>query len=168
MPIFDLSFNPAVAVWTLISFGLVYYVISRKVYPLLNKILAERAAKIAADLAEAETKHQEADELYKQISERLHNIRLEERKIVSDAQEKARRAAEDRRQEYETEFDQLRTAKEEDLQKAERDFYNNLEAKAGKMLVSACEKILHCDLPEELQQRVLEKRIQELKKIKAF
>ena len=167
-PTFDLSFNPALIFWTIVSFGIVYYVVSSKIYPILNKILSDRAAKITTDLAEAERKHQEADVLHEKVSVRLRDVRLEERRILSEAQEKARHIAEEKQQEYQAEFNRLRKAKEEDLRKIEVDFYKNFESKVGKLLVTACEKIMRCDLPAELQQRILEERIQELKKLKGF
>jgi F-type H+-transporting ATPase subunit b len=167
-PAFDLSFNPAVVFWTLISFGVVYYVISGKVYPVLNKLMSERADKIARDLNEAETKRRTADELAKQAEARLQNIRLEERRILSEAQEKARRSAAEQTAEYLAEFQRLRLSKEDDLRKIEADFYKNFEAQIGGILSAACEKIIRCDLPPELQQKILNERLAELKKIKEF
>jgi F-type H+-transporting ATPase subunit b len=167
-PAFDLSFNPAVAFWTLVSFALVYYVISRKIYPVLNKLMSARAAKIAQGLTEAEAGRRTAEELAKQAEERLQNIRLEERRILSEAQEKARRSAAEQSAEYLAEFQRLRANKEEDLRKIEADFYKNFEAQLGGILGAACEKIIRCDLPPELQQKILNERLAELKKIKEF
>lgn len=163
---FEFQFN--VVFWTLVSFSVVYYVIGRKIYPLVSKLMKERAEKIATDLALAEAKNKSAEDLHRQVEERLKNINLEEHRIVSEAQEKARQAAELKTREYQTEFVKLRKTKEEDLQKIEQEFYKNFETKVGKILTVACEKIIKCDLTPELQQKILTERIQELKKIKDF
>jgi F-type H+-transporting ATPase subunit b len=164
--LFKLELN--VAFWTLISFGIVYYIISRKIYPPISRLMQERAARISGDLAAAEARRKEAEDMRSQIEERLQNVRLEERRILSEAQEKARVAAEKKSAEYQAEFNRLRRAREEDLQKLEVDFYKNFEEKIGRLLIDACEKVLSCDLTEELRQKILQERIQELQKVKEF
>ena len=130
--------------------------------------MKERAEKIANDLALAEAKNKSAEDLRQQIEERLKNIKLEEQRIISEAQEKARQVAEVKTQEYQAEYTRLRKAKEADLKKIETDFYRSFEEKIGDVLLEACEKVINCDLTPELQQKILTERVQELKKLKGF
>lgn len=165
---FDLNFDPAVIFWTLVSFGIVYYVVSAKVYPVLRAMLNARADKIAKDLESAQAKFQEAETQNGHIEERLQNMYTEEMRIVSEAQEKAKQQAEVKAREYQAEFELMRQAKEKDLQKIELNLYKDFEEKAGKVLVDACEKVLRCDLPKDLQSRIIDERIKELKSLKEF
>jgi len=164
--LFTFEFN--IVFWTLVSFGAVYYVIGRKIYPAVAALLQARADKIAADLTLAAAKNKSAEELRGQIDARLQNLRLEEQQILSAAQEKARQTAELKTQEYQTEFAKMCKTKEKELQKVELDFYRNFEEKIGKILIGACEKVLRCDLTPEFQQEIITARLEELKKMKEF
>ncbi|GBR76165.1 F0F1 ATP synthase subunit B [Candidatus Termititenax persephonae] len=154
--------------WTLVSFGIVCWVISAKIYPVLAKILKNREEKIIADLANAAEKSRAAETLHNDLAERQKNIELEAHRIISEAQEKGKRQAAEQWQVWQEEFRELRRVKEEDLRRAEEDFYRHFEERVGKMLYAACAKVLRLNLTPELQQQILQERLAELKKIKEF
>jgi F-type H+-transporting ATPase subunit b len=164
--LFKLEIN--VIFWTVISFGIVCWVISWKIYPVIAKMMQERADKIAGDLANAEKKNQEAEAIRSDLAERQKNIEREEHRIFSAAREKAQEQTAAQLKAMQEEFRGLRQTKEEDLQRVEEDFYRNFEERIGKMLYAACEKIMRLNLTPELQQQILQERLAELKKIKEF
>jgi F-type H+-transporting ATPase subunit b len=164
--LFKLEIN--IIFWTLVSFGVVCWVISAKIYPALAKIMQERADKIAGDLAGAERQNREAEALRRDLEERQRALELAEHRVLSEAREKARAQADAQLKALQEEFRAQRKAKEEDLRRAEDDFYRNFEERVGKMLCAACEKILRVELTPEMQQRILRERLEELKKLKEF
>jgi F-type H+-transporting ATPase subunit b len=164
--LFKLEIN--IIFWTLISFGLVCWVISAKIYPVLAKIMQERADKIAGELAGAARQNREADALRQDLEERQRALELAERRILSEAREKAKTQADAQLKTLQAEFRALRKTKEEDLRRVEDDFYRNFEERVGQMLYAACEKILRVGLTPEMQQRILQERLEELKKLKEF
>lgn len=163
---FKLEIN--IIFWTLISFGLVCWVISAKIYPVLAKMMQERADKITGELANAEKQNREAETLRQELAEQQKNIELAEHRILSEAREKAKAQAAKQLEALQEEFRALRKAKEADLRRVEDDFYRNFEERIGKMLYTACEKVLRVSLTPEMQQRILQERIEELKKLKEF
>jgi F-type H+-transporting ATPase subunit b len=164
--LFKLEIN--IIFWTLVSFGLVCWVISVKIYPVLAKMMQERADKVAGELAGAEKQNREAEALRRDLEERQRTLDLTERRILSAAREKAKAQADAQLEALQEEFRALRKTKEEDLRRTEDDFYRNFEERVGQMLCAACEKILRVDLTPEMQQRILRERLEELKKLKEF
>ena len=163
---FKLEIN--IIFWTLISFGLVCWVISAKIYPALARMMQERADKIAGELAGAERQNREAAALRQDLAEQQKNIELAEHRILSEARAKAKAQADAQLKALQDEFRALRKAREEDLRRVEDDFYRNFEERVGQMLCAACEKILRVGLTPEMQQRILQERLEELKKLKEF
>ncbi|MDR1323790.1 MAG: ATP synthase F0 subunit B [Candidatus Margulisbacteria bacterium] len=163
---FKLEIN--IIFWTLISFGLVCWIINAKIYPVLAKMMRERAERITGELADAEKQRRAAETLRAELAEQQKNIELAEHRILSEAREKARAQAAGQFEALQAEFRALRKTKEADLRRLEDDFYRNFEERVGKMLYTACEKVLRVSLTPEMQQRILQERLEELKKLKEF
>ncbi|RMF12690.1 MAG: F0F1 ATP synthase subunit B' [Alphaproteobacteria bacterium] len=93
-PPFDVTtFQPQV-VWLAISFVLFYVILSRLVLPRIQRVMAEREERIAADLDEAERLHKELEELKEAIAERLAEARTRAQGILARARDEMREKSE--------------------------------------------------------------------------
>ena len=161
---FKLEIN--IIFWTLVSFGVVYWVVCYKIYPPLAKIMQERADKIAADLGNAAKQAREAEKLRLELTVQQKQAEREAQRLLAAAREKAGTQMTERLQVLQAEFAELRRTKEAELQRTEAEFYRHLDEHAGQILYKACEKVVRCKLTPEMQQQILTERLTELKKLK--
>ena len=77
-------------IWGSLAFLILFLVLSKVAFPSINKMLAERQAKIRSGLEQAEATKLEADKMLEQYRRQLDEARGEAAKII----EEARRSAE--------------------------------------------------------------------------
>ena len=68
----------------LISFGLFIFVLNAILLKPVGEVLERRAEKIRSDIEQGKNNRRQADEILNQYQEKLHLIRLEAQKIVSE------------------------------------------------------------------------------------
>lgn len=105
-PPFDPATFPAQLIWLAITFGLLYYLMSRIALPQVGSILEERDKRIAADLAEAGRLKDETDTAIAAYEQALAEARQNAHGIGQAARDKAK-----------AESDQNRAAIEGDLER---------------------------------------------------
>lgn len=101
MPQLDFG-NPlliAQIVWLLIIFGLLYYVMSTYALPRVESVLAERQARIAADLEAAQAAKSEADAAMAAHREASARARAEAQSAIAAAMQQAQGEASSRAEE---------------------------------------------------------------------
>jgi F-type H+-transporting ATPase subunit b len=95
MPQLDFG-NPktiANAVWMLIIFGLLYFLLSSKVLPAAEAVFETRAARLRADLDAAQAAKQESDAAMAEIQARISATRAEGQAAIAAALQRAQAAA---------------------------------------------------------------------------
>lgn len=105
-PPFDPATFPSQIIWLAITFGLLYYLMSRIALPQVGAILEERDKRIASDLAEAGRLKAETDAAIAAYEQALAEARQNAHGIAQAARDKAK-----------AESDQHRAAIEADLDK---------------------------------------------------
>ena len=105
-PPFDPATFPAQIIWLVITFGLLYYLMSRIALPQIGAILEERSTRIAADLAEAGRLKDETDAAIAAYEKALAEARQNAHSIGQAARDKSK-----------AESDQNRAAIESDLER---------------------------------------------------
>jgi F-type H+-transporting ATPase subunit b len=159
------TFEPGVALWTIIAFCIVLFIMRKYVYPPVNQLLTLRKETIAKNLTEAEQKNAVAEKVSKELSEKLQTIRMEEQRVLSEAREQARQLYEKYAAEAMTEIRDMRKQKETDLGQMESAFFEKSEQKLTRLIVTSCEKILKTGLTVEQQQAIITERIADLEKV---
>lgn len=160
------TFEPGVAVWSLIAFSLVVVFMQRVIYPKIRKVLDDRQKIIDEALAEAQTNRTEAKKMRDEAEEKLRNINLEAHQIISAAKTKAIELKQEYEKKAVNEYRDLRKSKKEELQKLEEDFINTSEDSLAALIIRACEKTIKTKLTPEQHQEIINNRIQELKTLK--
>jgi F-type H+-transporting ATPase subunit b len=103
-PPFESSTFPSQLLWLVITFGALYYFMSRKALPKVGAVIQERKARIAKDLDEATAMQQKAD-----AAAAAHQ------KSLADARAKAQVLAQTARDQLAADSDAKRTALEAEL-----------------------------------------------------
>jgi F-type H+-transporting ATPase subunit b len=160
------TFEPGVALWSIIAFCLALFIIQSKVYPPVRQMLDQRKAQIENNLADAEKKKTEALSLLAESDDKIRNIRLEEQRILSEAREKANDLYHSYEQKALTDARKLRQEKEHELKDMEQSFIVASEGKISSMISNVCDKVLAVELTPEQQETIIKARIDELAKLK--
>jgi len=159
------NFEPGVAIWTLLSFAIVLFIIRRYVYPPVQKILQTRRESVDRSLEEAELKLADAEKRAADVTQRMLAIRQEEERILVEAREKARALYAEQERKALEEIRLLRKSREADLKKLETGFYERTQKEFTELLMQTCERVIRGSLTPELQQRINDQRVSELERI---
>jgi F-type H+-transporting ATPase subunit b len=114
------EFQPGVAVWTLISFALVYLIVHRMVFPVIRKAVVARRSQIEQSISEAEARQAEAQAKARELEERLRRMGQQELEVLAEAREKGRQMYAEHERKALEDFRLMRKQREIDLQKMEQ------------------------------------------------
>ena len=96
MPQFDPSVWSPQIIWLIVSFCVLYYLMSRFILPRLNEILEEREFRISDSLRRAENLKQEAEEAVAAYEKTMADARAKAQQQVQASHERAERLAAER------------------------------------------------------------------------
>lgn len=160
------TFEPGVAIWTLISFAIVLVFIFKIAYPPVRKVLDERRETIELSLKESQKNREAAQKLFQQSEEQLKGVREEAHRIVSEAETKGQALREQHTQKALQEYRELRNSKMHELQEMEAAFMKKIEGHVAELVVRSCDKVLRVDITPEQRDKIIYQRIQELENMK--
>ena len=153
---------PGLMIWTLVAFGITFFVLRRYIFGPVQKAIDERRTRIRQSLEEADRAREQARELLEQ-----HRALIGEAK--SDAEEilaEARRVAESQRERVreETEADRARRL-EETRRQIEAETQRALEqirAEVAELTLVAATKVTGKALDDADHRRLIDEAIREL------
>ena len=151
-----------VMIWTLIVFGIVFFVLWKVVFPRITEALDKRQRMIEDSIDSAERTKREADELLREYRERLSDARGQADEIVA----RARRTAE--ANENET-LAEARAKREEMMEQTRRDIeaetrraIQEIRSEVADLTVLATEKVTRKSLTSDDQRRLVDEALSEL------
>ena len=156
--------TPSVGVmlWTLIAFGLSYWILAKLAFPRIGEALDKRQRVIEESIDAAERTKREADELLAEYRERLGAAREQAEEIVV----RARKAADVTRQES---LEQAKVQREELMEQTRRDIeqetrraISEIRSEVADLTVMATEKVTRKTLDSDDQRRLVEEALSEL------
>jgi len=156
--------TPSVGVmlWTLIAFGLSYWILAKLAFPRIGEALDKRQRVIEESIDAAERTKREADELLAEYRERLAEARSQADEIVARARRTGEHAeAEsmaDAKRKREELMDQTRREIEQETQRAISEIRNQV----ADLTVLATEKVTRRTLTDHDQRKLVEDAVAEL------
>jgi len=159
------TFEPGVAIWTLVSFLVVLAVLSKFVLPPISKAIDERKNRIASDLETAEEAARKAERTSSDLSRRLAAIDREREELLAEARERARSRYEELEKETFAAMGEMRRQKEAELVAESEQFLALTGHRINQLIISGCERVLRTGLTHEQQTQILENRISEFEKM---
>ena len=151
-----------VMLWTLIAFGLSFYILKRAAFPRIQEALDKRQRAIEESIDAADRTRQEADELLADYRERLREARSQAEEIVL----RARKAGEVTEREA---LERSRGQREELMEQTRRDIeaetrraIQQIRAEVADLTIAATEKVTRKSLTAEDQRRLVEEALQEV------
>jgi F-type H+-transporting ATPase subunit b len=104
--------------WLIVSFGLIYFVIGRGMFPKIEATVEQRDRRIAEDLAAAERARADADAREEAYRARVETNRAEALKVTQAAKEASARASESQVKAADAELDRKVGAAEAEIRRA--------------------------------------------------
>jgi F-type H+-transporting ATPase subunit b len=159
---FLVSPDVGLMIWTLVVFGVSFYILGKFVFPRIGEALDRRQHAIEASIDAAERTRQEADEILAEYRERLAEARGQADEIVARAR-KTGEAAEneivaDARAKREEMMEQTRR----DIEAETRRAIQQIRAEVADLTVLATEKVTRKTLTDEDHKRLVEEALAEL------
>jgi F-type H+-transporting ATPase subunit b len=141
-PPFDSSTFPSQLLWLAISFGALYYVMSRKALPKVGAAIENRKAKIAADLNAAGELQQKADAAAAAHEKTLADARAKAMAVAQEARDKLAAESETKRKSLEQELEAKLAAAEQQIAATRAQAMSNVESIARDAAGAIYERIL--------------------------
>ncbi len=145
-----------------LAFALVFLVLWRFVFPAMNKMLAERTARIQGNLEQAEEARRTADEELARYREQLANAREESNRII----EEGRRTAEQLRRDIQARAEQeaqATVARAQDEIRLERDrVFQELRQQVASIAVDLAGRVVEESLDQSAHQRLIDEYIDQV------
>jgi len=141
-PPFDTStFGPQLF-WLVISFGLLYVLMSKLALPRVGEILEIRRDRIEGDLAEAERLRQKTDKAIKTYESELAEARAKSQAIAEETRTNLKTELDEKRREVEADLSKTMASAEARIQKTKADALSNVDEIATETAVALVGKLV--------------------------
>lgn len=161
------SLNPfepefGLIIWTLLAFLVVFFVLAKKVFPILDESLSDRERSIKEDLEKAEETRQEAERVLDDYKARIAQAREESNQLVEEARQSAEAARKELTAKAEAEAreivervqDQLSTERERTITELKQQLASWSTDIAGQILDKELDAKAHSELVEGFIQEI--------------
>jgi len=141
-PPFDASTFPSQLLWLAITFGALYYVMSKVALPKIGAIIEQRKARIARDLDDAAAMQQQADAAAAAHEKTLADARLRAQGVAQEARDRLAAEAEAKRKALEAELAARLAAAEAQIAATRTRAMTNVESIAVDVAGAIFERVL--------------------------
>jgi F-type H+-transporting ATPase subunit b len=141
-PPFDASTFPSQLLWLAITFGALYYVMSKIALPKVGAVIENRKARIAKDLNDAAAMQQQADAAAAAHEKTLADARLKAQGLAQEARDKLAAEAELKRKALEDELAAKLVVAENQIAATRAQAMTNVEGIARDAAGAIVERIL--------------------------
>jgi F-type H+-transporting ATPase subunit b len=153
---------PGLMIWTIIAFGITFFVLKRYAFGPIQKLIDERRVRIRESVEEADRVREEARSLLEEHKALIGQARGEAESILAEARKIA--DAQHQRMREETEVDRQRRLEETErqLDHAKVQILNELKEEVGRLSLEAAEKITRKSLNDADQKRLIDEALAEI------
>lgn len=153
------------AIWKLVLFLLLLWVLSRFVWPHIFQGLEAREQKIRSDITGAEEANREAQQTLSQYKQQLAEAHAEARKLVDQARADGEALRSRMLADAEKEIGRLKQRATEDIQHARQQALQELYAHSADLAVAVASKILQRQIDGEDNRRLVEQSLAEMERM---
>lgn len=152
----------------IVAFGLLFFFLRAKVYPIFEKTYAERTAAIQGGAQKAEEAQAEAQQLLEQYRAQLADARSEAARIREDAKQQGAAIVAQAREDAETEAKRVATRAEAQLQAEREQVLRELRGEVGTLATTLAGKVVGESLQDDdRSRRVVERFLSDLETAQA-
>jgi F-type H+-transporting ATPase subunit b len=145
-----------------IAFLIVFGLLAKFAFPALNRVLADRSAKIQGEMEKAETTRGEADQLLADYRSQLARAREESNLIIEEARKTAEQLRRDVQAKAEQES-QATVARAQEEIRGERDrVFQELRGQVGDIAVELAGRVVGASLDRSAHERLIDEYIDQV------
>ena len=154
--------NPVTWIWTVVTFGVTFWALSKIAWPMLAAKMEEREVRIREGLEKAEEAERRAQELLEKQEEILQESRDEAAKLLAESRAAAEHLKNDALASAQDEIsaERERARKEIDLERSKA--LDELRSAAIDLTLEAASRVLQRDMKDEDHRRLAGEVIQEV------
>lgn len=162
MPQFDTTFLASLLFWSVISFGILLFLLKRFALPGILGVLEAREKKIKGSLDQAEQLKQEAQQLLSQYQAKLKSVHDEGRAILEEARKQAQLQLEENERRVELETQRMLAEARSEIQREQQQVLREVQRAAVELTLLAAEKVLSRSLTDADHRRLIDEAVQEI------
>jgi F-type H+-transporting ATPase subunit b len=150
-----IAFDPDLAIWTVVVFGVLLFVLNKFAWPAISSALDEREARIEDNIAAAANKHEEAKQLLAEHEAKLAEASGEVRELL----EEARRDAEHTKAQILKEAKQAASVERErairEVDRATEAAVQQLAETSANLAVDLASKVVQTNVTQDQQSQLV-------------
>ena len=156
-----LGINLPGLVTQIISFGILFFILSKLLYKPLVSLMDQRAEKIREGLEASNIAREEAARSEEAIQEQLSEARVEGQKLVAEAREIADRFREEEMARVRDDIELERVRAEANIQRERDAAIEDLRKEFAGLAISAAEKVVRTSLDKDGHKELIESVLEE-------
>ena len=156
-----LGINLPGLVTQIISFGILFFILSKLLYKPLVSLMDQRAEKIREGLEASDMAREQAARSEEAIQQQLVEARVEGQKIVAEARETADKFREEEMVKVRDDIELERVRAEANIQRERDAAIEDLRREFAGLAISAAEKVVRSSLDEEGHKELIESVLEE-------
>jgi len=148
--------------WSIVSFGLLFFVLKKYAFPPILEALDEREKKIRADIEGAEKLKQNATEVMEDLERELKNAHEKAATIVQVATGEAKKIQEKTLEETQAKVKQMQSDMEREIEASRSKLMGEVRAYTAALTIASTEKFLKKTLDAKDKKKLVDESIEEV------
>ena len=162
MPQFDITFFSSLFFWSIVSFGIMLFFLSKFALPSVFEILDTRERRIRDSLDEAERQRKEAEQRLVEYDAKVKAASAEAERHMEQAQQRAQRLLEDNQKKIEAETSRMLAAARQEIEREQRQAIQEVKSTAVSLAIQLTERVLERNLSDDDRNRFTDDALREV------
>jgi F-type H+-transporting ATPase subunit b len=157
-----LSPNWGLAFWLTLTFLILLFVLRRYAWGPIVSAMEEREKTIDSSIQRAEEALAEAKEIQADNEKARREAEQKAQRILREAREQAEQLADEERQTTQEQIDEMKLQAHDEIGREKQSALNELRSEVADLAVQAAGKILHEDMNQDRQRRMVDEFLEDL------
>ncbi len=157
-----ISVVPGLMVWTIIAFGLTFFVLRRFAFGPIQKLIDERRDRIREALDEADKARHEARELRELTKQEREEAKAERERILDDSRRQGQAQFEQARAQADDDLKRRLEVNKREIEAENRRMAEQIRRDVVELTLLAAEKVSGKSLDADDQRRLIDETIEEV------
>lgn len=154
--------EPPLWIWTLIAFGIVFFVLGKVAFPRIITMIDERNNKIEGDIKHAEMTREEAQQMLAQYKAQLDEARAEAKKIIDEGKQLGESLRKEAMTKASEEANQVIRRAQEEIARQTEKAIKELQGQIADISIQVASKVIQKSLNKDEHTNLIKQYISEV------
>ncbi len=159
-----LKVEPGLAFWTVVAFGIVFFILSKYAWPAITTAMETREEKITESMERAERALAEAKQISADNEKARREAEQEAQRILREAREASEHLRSQELDKTRAQIKQAQEAAQAEIEREKVSAIEQLRTEVTELAIQAAGKILEENMDDSRQRKLVDKFINELPK----